>query len=86
VGLREKTETNNDESGLQYNCLLLKKKRSFSLINRMPEIIDINKHLSYRKRKEKRKGVWYTHQSLSFLDRSLISVGVFNYYLPLVCA
>jgi hypothetical protein len=30
--------------------------------------------------------VWYTHQSYSLLDRSLISVGVFNYYLRLVCA
>jgi len=87
VDLKQQPETNNDESGLQHNCLLFKKKRSFSLINRMPEIIDINKHLSYRKRKEKRKKwVWYTHQSLSFLDRSLISVRVFNYYLPLVCA
>lgn len=27
-----------------------------------------------------------THQSFSLFDRSLISVGVFNYYLPLVCA
>jgi len=61
------------------------KKRSFSLINRMPEIIDINKQLSYGKRPTD-KGCGYTHQSFSFLDRSLISVGVFNYYLPLVCA
>lgn len=59
----------------------------------MPEIIDINKHLSYgkdkkkkeKKRKTEKKGV-VNSSVFSFLDRSLISVGVFNYYLPLLCA
>jgi hypothetical protein len=64
VGLEEEPETNNDESGLQHNCLLLnKKKRSFSLINRMPEIIEINKQLSYGE-KDKKKRVWCTLISL----------------------
>ena len=66
AGLNEEPETNNNESGLQHICLLLKK--SFSLINRMPEIIDINKQLSYgKKKKEKKteKGVVYS--SVSFL-------------------
>jgi hypothetical protein len=62
VDLKQQPETNNDESGLQHNCLLLnKKKRSFSLINRMPEIIEINKQLSYREKQNgKEMGVVYS--------------------------
>lgn len=55
----------------------------------MPEIIHINKHLSYGKKKKRKengkKGV-VNSSVFSFLDRSLISVRVFNYYLPMVCA
>jgi hypothetical protein len=39
--------------------LFIIEKKSYSLINRMPEIIDINKHLSYGKKEKEneKKGV-----------------------------
>ncbi len=53
----------------------------------MPEIIDINKQLSYGKKRneETEKGVVYS-SVFSLVDRSLISVRVFNYSFPLLCA
>jgi len=56
-------------------------EESFSLINRMPEIIEINKHLSIWKR-NLNYGCMYMCYIVISRFSFLISVRVFNYNLP----
>jgi hypothetical protein len=70
VDLGEEPETNNEKIWFAVQLFIIEyeeeEKTSFPLINRMPEIIEINKQLSYGKGKEKEKKRGVVNSSVSF--------------------